>query len=422
MDLSNKHCRVYDNGLFVSTAIALSKYFEKVSYTVPWNASGFPKSTARLIGQGVKGIEWVEDIFDDLNSVDLFVFPDCYAGYLQEHLVSLGKLVWGSRRGDELELLREDAKKHFKMLGLPVGKYEVIYGLKKLREYLKTHDNQWVKIETTRGDMETFHAKNYELIEPKLDELEHNLGKLKDIIKFIVEDSIDHAVETGIDTFAVDNFLPKTVMVGIEIKDKSYLATIRDYKKLPFAITQFPEAIRETLKAYNYRNFYSTENRVIRNGTSYMNDFCGRQGSPPSELYLKMITNLGDIVWSGAQGELVEPEWSARYAAEVLIQSSWADRNWQAVQFPKELDDNVVLRNLTVIHDKHYAMPQAVGIPEIGAVVATGDTKEEAVKKVKECCEKVEGYYLEMFCDSLDTADEELSKLKKFGINLFEEE
>jgi hypothetical protein len=423
MDLSNQHCRVYDNGLFVSTAIELSKYFGKVSYCTPWNSSGFPKSNARLIGQGIPEIEWIEDVFNDIKSVDTFCFPDCYAGPLQVHIADdLGIPVWGSKRGDEIELLREDAKKHFKTLGLPIGKYEVIYGLDKLREYLKSHNNQWVKIETTRGDMETFHAKNYRLIEPKLDELEHNLGALKYILKFIVEDSIDDAVETGIDTFAVDDLLPATAMVGLEIKDKGYLAKIRKYANLPSAITQFPEAIRNTLAAYTYRNFYSTENRVTKDGTSFMNDFCSRQGSPPSELYLKMIKNLGPIVHFGARGELVEPEWSDVYGAEVLIQSSWADKNWQAIDYPEELNENVVLRNMTIIEGKRYALPQLVGIPEIGAVIATGKTKEEAVNKVKKCCEKVEGYYIETFCDSLDTAAEELEKLKSFNIDLFAED
>jgi hypothetical protein len=63
-------------------------------------------------------------------------------------------------------------------------------------------------------------------------------------------------------------------------------------------------------------------------------------------------------------------------------------------------------------------MPQAVSIPEIGAVVADGNTIEEAIKKVKEYCDQVEGYYLEMFCDSLDKAQEELEHLREFGIDL----
>jgi hypothetical protein len=372
-----------------------------------------------LIGQGVPGIEWVEDIFDVKDKADLFCFPDCYSGPLQEHFAEdLEKRVFGSKRGDDLELYREASKQHFEKLKLPVGKYKVIYGLEELRKYLKSHENQYVKIEVTRGDMESFHAKNYRLIEPKLDELDHNLGALTKVQKFIVEDAIDDAVETGIDTYSIDGQYPDKAMVGIEIKDKGYIALIKEYKKLPKVITEFTEAIAPTLQQYKYRNFFSTENRVKKDKTSYMNDFCARMGSPPSELYLYMLKNLPDIVWYGAEGELVNPIYSKPFGAEVLIQSAWADKNWQAVEFPKEIDDNVKLRNLSVIKDKYYAMPQAVSIPEIGAVVADGNTIEEAIKKVKEYCDQVEGYYLEMFCDSLDKAQEELEHLREFGIDL----
>jgi len=327
-DYSNKSCCVYDNGLFVSIAIALSKYFGKVYYCTPWSSSAFPKSNAMLIGKGIKGVEWVEDIFEVKNKADMFVFPDCYSGSLQEHFADdLKKRVFGSRRGDDLELYRDAAKKHFQKLGLPVGKYKVIYGLQALREHLKRNENQYVKIEVTRGDMETFHAKNYRLIEPKLDELDHNLGALTKIQKFIVEDAITEAVETGMDSYCIDGKYPDKVMAGIEIKDKGYIAIIKEYKKLPEVITEFTDKISDTLRQYKYRNFFSTENRVKKDKTSYMNDFCARLGSPPSELFLHMIKNLGDIVWNGAEGNLVNPIYSKPFGAEVLIQSSWADSN-----------------------------------------------------------------------------------------------
>ena len=418
-DFSTRSVCVRDNGLFVSLAIALSKYFGKVYYTTPWRESAFPKSNARMIGQGIPNVEWIDDIYDVKDNADLFCFPDCYSSSLQLHFANdLGKRVWGSKNGDELEIYRENSKILYKKLGLPVGKFRVIIGLDELRNYLKSNDNVWVKIEETRGDMESFHSKNYKLIEPRLDELEHNLGALKKIQKFIVEDSIDNAVESGIDTYSVDGQLPDKAMVGIEIKDKGYVGIVREYKSLPFSITQFCDTIAPILNKYKYRNFFSTENRILKDGTSYMNDFCARQGSPPSELYLYMLNNLADIVWYGGEGELVQPDYKYKYGAEVLIQSSWADKNWQAIEFPKEVSDNVILRNMSIIEGRYYAMPQVVNIPEIGGVVAGGNSIEEASDNVKKICDKVEGYYLEMFCESLDKAQEEIDKLSEFGIDI----
>ena len=53
-DYSNKSVCVYDNGLFVSLAQRLSESFGRVYYTTPWEASAFPRSNARLIGQGIE--------------------------------------------------------------------------------------------------------------------------------------------------------------------------------------------------------------------------------------------------------------------------------------------------------------------------------------------------------------------------------
>ena len=87
--------------------------------------------------------------------------------------------------------------------------------------------------------------------------------------------------------------------------------------------------------------------------TSYMNDFCARLGSPPSELYINMFANLPDILWYGAEGKLIDPEWTAQWGAEVIIDSSWHDdKYWQHIQFPEKIRDNVKLHQFTVIEDE----------------------------------------------------------------------
>ena len=417
-DYSKKTVCVVDNGLFIELAIMLSKSFGKVYYYSPWQ-SGFVKSNSIIIGEGVPNIERINYVFDIINKVDLWVFPDVYFSDMQVYLASIGKRVFGSRKGDELELYRKESKEHFKKLGLPVGKYAVVKGLDDLREYLKQHDNVYIKLSFTRGDTETFHSENYDNIEPKLDELEHTLGAVKHIKEFIVEDAIDDAVETGIDTICIDGKFPDHAMVGIEVKDKGYIGKIRKYSELPKEITHFNDVISDTLKKYKYRNFYSTEIRVTKEHKDFMTDLCSRAGSPPNELYQNMYLNLADIMWFGAEGECLDVEFKDEYGAEVLIISNWADKNWQAIEFPESIRDNVKLRNLTIINKKYYAAPQAVGIPEIGAVVASGKTMEEAIKNVQKLAEQVKGHYIEIPVSCLDSAQEELKKLEDFNIKLF---
>lgn len=417
MDYKSKCCIVLDNGLFVETAVTLSKYFGKVYYWSPW-VNAFPKSNSRLIGTGIPGVTRINDYWDVYDEVDLWVFPDIYMGGLQLHLEEQGKRVWGSRKGDELELFRKESKEYLKKMGLAIGKYVPLKGLQALRDYLKKNNEQWVKISTTRGDMESFYSKNYKLIEPRLDELEYILGAKKKVMEFLSEDAIPDAVEIGYDGFCVDGVFPDQSMCGIEIKDMSYIGYFKDYKDMPKQILDVNEKISPTLKEYGYKNFFCCEMRITEDGTPWIIDPMTRFGSPPSELVLNMYTNLADILWYGAEGECIAPIPEDKYGVELLIHSSWADKNWQAVEFPPELRENIKLRNLCVIEGKYYVVPQSVGLPEIGAVVATGATIEEASKKVKEYAEKIEGYGVDTYPDSLDKANEQIQKLKKFGIEL----
>lgn len=417
MDYSNKCVCIIDNGLFVELAVTLAKSFGKVYYFMPW-VNAFPQSNTRIVGVGIEGVERIYYLWDVKDEVDLWVFPDIYCSDIQLELEAQGKRVWGSRKGDELELYRPETKQHLESLGVNIGSYEIIKGMDNLRRYLKSNNDQYVKVSTTRGDMETFKSKNYKLIEPKLDELEYKLGAKKSIMEWVVEDAIVEAVEVGYDGYTIDGLFPAHAMAGIEIKDKSYLGTFKEYAKMPKQIIDVNERVSNTLKNYGYKNFFCCEMRIKKDGSAWVIDPMTRFGSPPGELVQNMYANLPDILWNGAEGKCIDPICEAPYGAEVLIHSSWADKNWQPIEFPKQLRDNLKFRNLTIIEGKYYVAPQAVGLPEIGAVVATGKTKNEAIEKVKEICDQVEGYYIEMYPDSLDEASEEEKKLKEFGIEI----
>jgi hypothetical protein len=48
--------------------------------------------------------------------------------------------------------------------------------------------------------------------------------------------------------------------------------------------------------------------RCTKDGKAYLIDPCCRAGSPPNELYQLMISNLADVIWYGAEGLVIEPE------------------------------------------------------------------------------------------------------------------
>src|SRR5271157_6585889 len=118
VDYSSNSVCIVDNGIFAEVARSLGKRFGRVYYTSPWVAD-FPSSYKTELGEGFTDYERVDDIWDIVNDIDLFVLTDMHQGSLQEYLSSIGKRVWGSRSADELECYRTDAKEHFAGLSIP---------------------------------------------------------------------------------------------------------------------------------------------------------------------------------------------------------------------------------------------------------------------------------------------------------------
>jgi hypothetical protein len=410
---------VIDGGIFVNHALTLAKDFGKVNYWTPWNGP-FPKSNFTLPGYGFPEINRVNNLFDVIDETDIFYSSEVMGMWdLEIFLESLGKPVFGARRGEEMETDRAAFKEHMKKLGMPVGGYEKITGLDNLRKYLKEHENVWVKLDLYRGDGETWHSENYKLSEPMLDELEWKLGAKKYIYTWVVDDALDDKVEIASDFWTVDGKYPKRYLCGVEVKDLGYIGIIGEDKTLPPEITVFNDKMADTFKSYGYRGFFGTEFRVGKDHKSYMLDFCARPGSPPSELFFLMYKNLADIIWEGAHGNIVEPITTKKWGVEALIHSAWAPKNWQAIYFPDSIKENVTLRNCCMIEGKTYVVPQVCEVPEIGAIRAEDDTLEGAVDQLKAIAEQVKGYCLEIHVKSIDTAFEYMDKLEEYGVKLF---
>ena len=409
---------VVDFGLFLELAQTMTRYFGKVFYHFPWQASAFPRSNSKMVGKGMPGITLAERLWDIVPEVDCFIFPDVFLGDIQSALVAQGKLVFGSRRGDELELYRAESKKHFRSIGAAVGPFEVIVGLPALRTFLKQHKDQYVKCSVNRGDFETFHSPDYRFAEPKIDALEHSLGMKKYIQEFIVETGIPDAVEIGYDGFCIDGQYPAQSLVGIEIKSKGYVGQMKAYDSLPKQVTGFNQKIAPTLKKYQYRNFMSTEIRINKDKKAYILDPCMRCGNPPAATAYEFYDNLGEIIWEGAQGRVVKPTSKFKWAAQIQLSSDWSDTNWLNVQFPEKIRNNVKLINGMRFKDEYYIVPQDYKITSIGAVVAGGQTMQEAIGKCKSLAEQVKGFYVECNPEALDEAEAEWQKLKAFGVDI----
>lgn len=419
-DYSDRSVCVVDFGLFADFATTLAQSFGRTYLYVPWESS-FPTRQQLMVGAGLEGVTKVESLWEVLDATDLFVFPDVALGPLQEHLVSLGKRVWGSRMGEAIEQDREESKRMLKARGLAIGAYEVVVGLKALRAFLKTHRDQFVKVSRTRGNFETFKSETYTLVEPRLDELEYKLGPEKEDVRFIVEAAIDDAVEVAYDGYAIDGRYPARAMVGIEVKDRGYLGCMQEARAMPAGIRTVNEAVASLLEGYQYRNFWAAEARITRDGTPWVIDPCARAGSPPSEVLRLQYTNLADILWHGAAGDVVDPVPRDRWGAEVLITSSRSAGNfesqWEVIDFPMKIREHLSFRFPMKLHDRYYVNTGG-STAILGAVSAVGPTRKAVVREIETLCKQVGGYYVECDTDALEEAEGQIAELEEFGITL----
>src|SRR5208283_1482734 len=389
---SNTVC-IVDSGVFAEVAHTLSHSFGHVYYTSPWIAD-YPSSYKTELGEGFSDYERVSDIWEILDDVDLFVFTDLHQGTLQEYLTAQGKRVWGSRNADELECDRTDAKALFTELGIPQAPYEVITGMNALRKYIRSRgdDKLWIKINRTRGDTETFCVEGYDLAKNRLDTMEAEYGPVAATRDFVVEDNLPDTLDIAIDTYCIDGQYPVRAMLGIEQKDMGYVGAVKNWVQMPPALVDIYERLSPTLESYQYRNLFALESRVGKSGL-WLADPCCRFGSPVSELELNMITNLPEILWEGAGGNLVEPVYKGKYGCEVLIKSRWSPEKPMLIQFPEEYRDQIKLRYAAQFGNETWILPQNSG-EEVGAIVAYGDSLKSCMDEVAEIGKQVKGTQL----------------------------
>lgn len=404
---------IYDFGLFTSLAEVLARHGAKVGYFVPWETS-FSDGRELLIGEGLEGVErhkYWDDVVDDYTTL---VFPDCMCGDLQAYYRRKGYNVYGSGKAAELELLRWKTKERFEKAGLPVNKCYKVKGTKALRQFFLDHEDEdgwFVKVSGLRGLGETWFARNYRDAKGMIDELDSKHGVLVYLLHFIIEKSIPEADEIGYDGISIDGQFPKASFYGYEIKDKAYFGALTDYDDLDEDLKKVNAVCAGVMNELEYRNSFSSE---LRN--EYCIDLTARHASPAGEVIYEAIQNLPEVITAGARGELVEPEWSHKYGAQIILCSEWAMEHSLPVTFPEEIRPFVKLYNHCRVDDEgpiglaDYFVPQIAKMKQIGSVVALADDPQEAVDLCKERAKQVKAFDLEMETDALDEAMELVEK------------
>ena len=420
MNFRDHSALVYDFGLFPSLACLLAKDFGSVGYFCPWETT-FADGRELLVGMGLPNVRRVKNWDDEVDDADLLVFPDVLCADLQRYYRKQGKRVWGAGSGAELEMLRWRSKQLNKAAGLPVNECYKITGTKALNQFFLEHpteDGWYVKISGLRGLGETWFARDYSEALGQIDELDHKHAPLSYVIEFIVEAAIPDAEEIGYDGYCIGGEFPQSSLWGQEKKDKGYFGMVADYSDLPEGVRRVNDALTGIIQEHypDYRQFLSTEIREM-DGKPYPIDYTCRHASPAGECVAANMANLSEVMWFGAEGKLIQPEWRHKFCAQIILCSETATERSMIVDFPEENREWVKLYNWCRLDDegelrvRDWFIRQVAPMKQLGSVIALGDDPDETIKLCQSRADDVRGFDLEHEGDCLDEAKEAVLEL-----------
>lgn len=411
--MSDTRFTVVDSGLFSELAVRLARESSvPVNYFSEW-VDEFPTLNDRAVGAGLENIVRIEDPLDPdvLDNTDIYVFPDIFNSGMQLMLERLGKPVWGSRKGDELETKRVFFRELQKQLGLPVPEYEVLNGLTELRDFLKDHGHCFVKTSSKiRGSMETWEHFDYEQSEYILDGLAVKFGGFKEHVVFLVEEPIEAPFETGFDTYCIDGRFPETPIQGIEVKGKLILCSAQIKSATPKYIDDAMTALSSILKERRYRNFISGE---FREGI--LNDPCCRCPNPGIGVEMEMISNISEIIKAGANAELIEPEYEFEFGTQVAIFHDHHEEDWKQFRLPEELRRWVKLMEFACVDERWQIVPRPPHGQKVGWLLGVGNTIEKMAEHLHENAKALKNYPFDIKLDALEEAIKQAHEIEAEG-------
>ena len=444
---ADKKIVIIDNGgLYTAMAEKLAESFGKVYYICPNYSDYNPSLPLSMIGERLKDVKVIEqwkwkwndykstEGDYDFRDIDLFVFPFIYFGDEQMNLTKLlDKTVWGSRKAEELELLRFETKVKLAKIGLAVTPTKNLKNYAELIKYLTSEEKErFIKLSWFRGVAESGRYEDMDKSVDILADLKKALERAcadegENAMEIIAEDLIESDIEYGIDTHCIDGEIPNEIGFGMEIKSELYVSTHVPFEKLHKPLKDTTYGLCKLIKEYGEngcRSFVSTEVRLDKKGQGHLIDITMRSGVPPTEMHLEWIENYAEIMYEGAKGNVIEPIYKTKYAAQLSINSIFLCGNRQDIKIPNEIKQWVKLNSYcgkgkkgsqeySVIPNETKKNIQPI---TAGSIVGLGNTPKECFDNIHKYAEMIEGEHLEYKWIAIDDVMKELKKLKEMGI------
>jgi hypothetical protein len=385
-DLSEIVCCTVDYGSFVSLAECMAGSVRRSFYYSPFEQE-FLGIDRCVIGDGLPHADRIDDFMDPsvYDSIDLWLFPDIGYGGLQRYLKRDGKLVWGSMGASDLELYRGAFLDLLRELGLPVVHSVKVRGVTALANHLKTVKRKWVKISRFRDNMETWFHLDWEHSRYKLDELAVAFFGLKETINFVVQDEIAEedgqpVVEIGYDGWSVDGYYPERSFQGYEKKNELYLGGWLEYQDLPKEVRMVNHKMAGVLRQYCYRNFIASELRIKGDQTNFIDPTLRLPGQTGEHLQ-KTCSNLPEVIYEGAQGNLIIPQFTHRFATEATVHYTAGSDGAKVLRIPEEARPFFKGYHYCEHEGLYHFPPHKTD--EVGVIIGQGDTVKEAIDDLK---------------------------------------
>jgi hypothetical protein len=413
-DLADITCLTVDYGTFLSLADKMGEKVARSLYYSPFETE-YRDARKCIIGTGLANVERVDEWQEMIGEIDLFIFPDIGYGGLQRYLRSIGKAVWGGNGASDLELYRTRFMEKLGQLGLPVAPSKVIKGLTALSDHLKTVEDRWIKVNRFRENMETWHHKTYAHSEPILEWLAVEFGGVAEHVVFVVQEPIEHAAEIGYDGWNIDGQFPEASFQGYEKKNQLYLGTWLEADQMPDEVKNVNEALAPYLKDIGYRSFLATE---IRN--EFFIDPTFRMAGQTQEHLLETCTNLPEIIWAGANGQVVQPKFEAKFAAEGTLHYTAGTDHWMVLRVPEEVKKWVKLYGYCEVDGVCHFPPRKND--ELGVVIGNGNTVLEAIDHLKANLDLLEKEPVSCDCSGFVELITQIEEAEEKGMHFTDQE
>ena len=408
----NQKAIVYDRGERLSLACKLGEKLAKVWYYRP-ESSSYPTSPKAEIGKGLEEVEKIDNFLKYIDKADYVIYFDVYDGDDQQFYRDKGYKVFGGGKSAELELDKIFFIEALLKLGLPIPRTYRAESIDEMLDYLKDKTDKFIKSVRYRGDFETYHFVNMKRAESWFDDLKKSLGKNAKTVEALIQNRVESECEPGYDGFNVNGVCTDNCLVGYEDKDKLLLSKV--FTEAPRILADINERFMPVFNELGIRSHWTIESRITKDGVAYPLDPTIRSPSPSGELMCELYDNYAEAVLEIADGKVPKLNPTASYGAEIILKSNWHKEHELCVEFPKEIEKFVKLKNFTKRNGTYYCIPNG-GAEFFGAVLAMGKTAEEAKKKVIEYAGQIGAEELEYSTD-FEKVEKGIKEGEKFDIN-----